>query len=383
VTVGHVGTTTPYYRDEGVLFLRTQNVGESGLVLDDKKYITPAFHAALKKSEVRAGDILMSRVITHTVHCALVPYGLGPANCANVVLVRPASHLMSEYLAHYIRSGEAQEHLLARKVGSAQLVVNTTVVRNWPVPVPPLDEQKRIVGVLDEAFESIAAAKANAERSLRNAGGLFESYLASVFNERTRNWVEARIGEVIKFIDYRGKTPVKTSSGVRLITAKNVKMGYLQGEPMEFIASSNYGGWMTRGIPQEGDVLFTTEAPLANVAQLNTSEKVAFAQRIIIMQPEKAILDSAFLKYLLMSSPVQRRIRAKGTGATVQGIKAQLLKLIEISFPKALAEQRLIVAKLDELREETQRLESIHQQKLTALEELKKSLLHQAFTGKL
>jgi len=152
---------------------------------------------------------------------------------------------------------------------------------------------------------------------------------------------------------------------------------------MEFIATESYLAWMTRGIPRKGDVLFTTEAPLANVAQLDTDEKVAFAQRIIIMQSNAAKLDSTFLKYLLLSQPVQQRIRTKGTGATVQGIKASLLKTIEISFPKILTEQEQIVSKLDGLTEETQRLESLYQRKLAALEELKKSLLHQAFNGEL
>jgi type I restriction enzyme, S subunit len=209
------------------------------------------------------------------------------------------------------------------------------------------------------------------------------SHLQSVFTRRSKGWIDTTIGDVIRFIDYRGKTPVKTLSGIRLITAKNVKMGYVQDIPLEFIASANYRSWMTRGIPQKGDVLFTTEAPLANVAQLDSDEKVAFAQRIIIMQPEKTKLDSTFLKYLLLSGPVQQRIRAEGTGATVQGIKARLLKLIEISFPKALSEQRQIVEKLDALNEDTQRLASLFERKLAALEALKKSLLHQAFTGKL
>jgi type I restriction enzyme S subunit len=119
------------------------------------------------------------------------------------------------------------------------------------------------------------------------------------------------------------------------------------------------------------------------VSQLDTDEKVAFAQRIIIMQPNTARLDSAFLKYLLLSQPVQQRIRTKGTGATVQGIKASLLKLIEISFPKSLATQEEIVSKLDVLREETERLAQLYKRKLAALESLKKSLLHQAFSGKL
>jgi type I restriction enzyme S subunit len=255
-------------------------------------------------------------------------------------------------------------------------------VESYLIPVPPLPEQQRIVGILDEAFEGIATAKANAEKNLQNARAVFESHLQAVFTQCGEGWVDTTIGQQIRFIDYRGKTPVKTASGLRLITAKNVKMGHLQEAPTEFIAPASYAAWMTRGIPRMGDVLFTTEAPLANVAQLDTNEKVAFAQRIIIMQSDKTKLDSTFLKYLLLSGPVQQRIRAKGTGATVQGIKARLLKTIEISFPP-LADQQQIVTKLDSLRDETQSLESIYQQKLAALEALKKSLLHQAFTGAL
>lgn len=142
---------------------------------------------------------------------------------------------------------------------------------------------------------------------------------------------------------------------------------------MEFIAADSYGKWMARGIPLKGDVLFTTEAPLANVAQLNTSEKVAFAQRVIIMQTDPLKLNNTFLKYLLLSQPVQQRIHSKGTGMTAKGIKASLLRTIEISFPKTIAEQCQIVDKLDALSLETKKLEAIYQQKLTLLAELKKS----------
>lgn len=160
-------------------------------------------------------------------------------------------------------------------------------------------------------------------------------------------WHTEKLGDLCRFIDYRGRTPVKTDSGLRLITAKNVKMGFLQEEPLEYVKQDSYEGWMTRGIPQKGDVLFTTEAPLANVAQLDTDEKVVFAQRIIILQPKGPNLDRTFLKYLILSDSAQDRIREKGTGATVQGIKASLLKVIKISFP-SLPEQQRIVSILDE-----------------------------------
>lgn len=140
---------------------------------------------------------------------------------------------------------------------------------------------------------------------------------------------------------------------------------------------------MTRGIPNYGDVIFTTEAPLGNVAQIDTTEKLAFAQRIIVMQPEADKLNQTFLKYLLLSNPIKQRILAKGTGATVQGIKSSLLKKICIYFPKSLSEQLSIVSQLDTLSAETKRLESIYQQKLANLEELRKSILKKAFNGEL
>ncbi len=219
--------------------------------------------------------------------------------------------------------------------------------------------------------------------NLKNARAIFESELGAVFSRKEAGWENAIIGDCVRFIDYRGKTPEKTDSGIRLITAKNVKMGYRQESPMEFMAAENYENWMTRGIPRKGDVLFTTEAPLANVAQLDTDDKVAFAQRIITMQSDAKKLDSTFLKFLLLSAPLQQRIRKKGTGATVQGIKASLLRTIEIAFPKTLGEQELLVAKLNDLQAKTQRLESIDQRKLEQLDALKKSLLHHAFTGQL
>lgn len=160
-------------------------------------------------------------------------------------------------------------------------------------------------------------------------------------------WQTKTLGEVCRFIDYRGKTPEKTDSGLRFITAKNVKMGYVQESPMEFVAPETYDAWMTRGIPKVGDVLFTTEAPLANVAQLDTDEKVVFAQRIIILQPKHASLDGTYLKYYLLSDSAQELIHAKGTGATVKGIKASLLKTVPVSYPP-LPEQKRIVGILDE-----------------------------------
>lgn len=196
-----------------------------------------------------------------------------------------------------------------------------------------------------------------------------------------RNWEKCNLEDYIKLIDYRGRTPVKTQSGVRLITAKNVKLGYLQLEPQEFIDSNEYDSWMKRGVPNFGDVIFTTEAPLANVAQIDTTEKVAFAQRIIVMQPQKDKINQTFLKYLLLSNSVRKEILNKGTGATVQGIKSSLLKKIEFYLP-SLYEQQRIVDILDEAFAATTIAKENADKNLENTKELFESYLQKVFTDK-
>lgn len=195
------------------------------------------------------------------------------------------------------------------------------------------------------------------------------------------HWKLIKLNAAAKFIDYRGKTPQKTSSGIPLITAKNVKMGFINEEPREFIAEKDYKGWMTRGIPKNGDVLFTTEAPLGNVAQLKTSSRIALAQRLITFQTYDDV-NNSFLKFSLMSPQFQDLLNSKGTGTTVKGIKAAILKQLEIPLPP-LSEQTAIVSKIEELLSD---LENGNQQLLTAQQQLKtyrQSLLKWAFEGKL
>ena len=173
-------------------------------------------------------------------------------------------------------------------------------VLEFEIPIPSVDEQQRIVSILDEAFVHIRESKNQVFHKNKRPKELAQSLLSSTF-DRKEGWTTMNLEECAKFIDYRGKTPQKTDSGLRLITAKNAKMGYLQIEPREFVAHESYDAWMTRGIPLKGDVIFTTEAPLANVCQLDTDEKVVFAQRIITLQPNREILNPAFLKYLTLS----------------------------------------------------------------------------------
>lgn len=369
------------------IVLRSNNVDliKNELDFTELKYINPAIEVQESK-KVKKGSLLICTANgskSHLGKVALIDDDYNYAFGGFMGQVTPKEKLDSKFLFYLMTSDNYKKFINELSDGANINNLKFSDLGQFEIPLPPLPEQQRIVSILDEAFAAIAKAKANAEQNLKNAKELFESYLKGVFEKKGDGWEECNLEDNIKLIDYRGRTPQKTESGVRLITAKNVKLGYLQLEPQEFIAEDNYESWMTRGIPYVGDVIFTTEAPLANVAQIESNEKLAFAQRIIVMQPNRKKLNPTFLKYMLLSIPIRNKILGKGTGATVVGIKSSLLKKIPIYFPKSIEEQQTIIRQLDALRAVTQKLEAVYQKKMDDLEELKKSILQKAFSGEL
>lgn len=134
-----------------------------------------------------------------------------------------------------------------------------------------------------------------------------------------------------RIIDYRGKTPPKAASGVRLVTAKVIKHGRILDDPAEYIAAEFYDEWMRRGLPHTEDVLVTTEAPLGEVAILQQS-KVALAQRVILLRARCERVLPRFLYYALQSDFAQAELRRRATGTTVAGIKQSELRQARIPW---------------------------------------------------
>jgi type I restriction enzyme S subunit len=212
------------------------------------------------------------------------------------------------------------------------------------IPLPPLEIQHQIVDEISAHQRIIDGARQVVEGW--NPDVNLE--LIQTLPDGVDDWKKAKIDDVCDFIDYRGKTPNKSESGVRLITAKNVKMGALFDEPREYIA--DYDSWMTRGIPKKGDVLFTTEGPLGNVAVIDIDdEKFAVGQRIITLQSKDGIILPIYLANVLMSKSIQAEIEKLSTGSTVKGILARYFREIEIPLPP-LEIQREIVARIERER---------------------------------
>jgi type I restriction enzyme, S subunit len=147
-------------------------------------------------------------------------------------------------------------------------------------------------------------------------------------------------------IDYRGKSPEKTTFGVPLVTAKIVKSGRIE-TPNEFIAEKDYDEWMRRGLPEPGDVVMTTEAPLGEIAQLD-DRKIALAQRLITLRGKPRLLDNTYLKFLMQSEFVQEQLKGRATGTTVLGIRQSELRKVSLVLPTYF-EQRTIASVLGAL----------------------------------
>ena len=250
-------------------------------------------------------------------------------------------------------------------------------VRAW---VP---EQQRIVGILDEAFEGIATAKANAEKNLQNARALFESHLQSVFTQRGNGWVEKRLVDVSREFG-RGKSKHRPRNEPKLYDG-----------PYPFIQTgdiSNADHWLTEytqtysevGLAQsrlwpKGTICIAiVGATVGETAILDF--EACFPDSVIGIVVNEQSANNEFVEFLLQA--FKALLKEQGKGTARDNINLGTFENQRFPFP-ALRRQKEIVATLNALREETQRLASLYERKLAALEGLKKSLLHQAFTGQL
>ena len=173
-------------------------------------------------------------------------------------------------------------------------------------------------------------------------------------------------------IDYRGKSPRKTTSGIPLITAKIIKGGEVL-EAAEFIAREDYESWMRRGLPEKGDIIMTTEAPLGEIAQLKQSN-IALAQRVVVLRGRPGILDNTYLKYYAQSNSFQDQLKSRATGTTVLGIKQKELRKIPVYLP-SFSEQQEIGSHLKLLDDKI----ALNRQTARTLEELAQRLFKSWF----
>jgi type I restriction enzyme S subunit len=227
------------------------------------------------------------------------------------------------------------------------------------VPIPPLPEQQRIVEILDEAFAGIDTAIANTQQAISNAKELFDTELNRIFSQRGEGWEVKKFNDVLNIRNGRNQRDVKSETGAYPILG----------------SAGNVMGYANSYICEAGTTIIGRKGNISNPIYVNTpfwNVDTAFG-----LSP-KTGLHHKFLYFYCLNYD----FAALNRGTTIPSlVKTELLE-ITIPIPP-LPEQQRIVAKLDSLKDQTQALTDAYQRKLAALQELKQSLLHKAFTGEL
>jgi type I restriction enzyme, S subunit len=247
-------------------------------------------------------------------------------------------------------------------------------IKEIKFPVPPLAEQERIVGILDEAFEGIAAATAQAEKNLHNARELLQSVLQSTFFQKGDDWVETTLGEVCELI-----------SGQHILAGDyntvQKGIGYLTG-PSDFGELNPIVSRWTekpKSTAKSDDILITVKGSGVGKINLLAEEEIAISRQLMAIR----LNDTVSLKFIYFFMSMQFAFfQDLSTGAAIPGISRKDVLNLVLNLPP-LPTQQAIVEKLDALSEQTKALEAIYERKQSALAELKQSLLQKAFAGEL
>lgn len=256
-------------------------------------------------------------------------------------------------------------------------------LKEVPIPVPPLPEQRRIVGILDEAFAGIATAKANAEKNRQNARAIFESHLNAVFTQPGEGWVDRRLASLCHDISVGHVGPMKTEykdSGVPFLRSQNIRPFEVSMDNAMFIDDAFHRA-LKKSQLRPGDVAIVRTGYPGTAAVIPPELPDSNCSDLVIVRPNNEV-NPHFLAAFFNSAFGKQLVLGKLVGAAQKHFNVTAAKNVMLHVPP-IPEQRVIVKMADSLREETQRLESLYQRKLAALDELKKSLLHRAFSGEL
>jgi type I restriction enzyme S subunit len=357
--------------------LRANNVDLATHTLDlsDLRYISDAVSVPAVK-RVCKGSLLICTASGSKSHLGKVAYvdeDYGYAFGGFMGQITPSPEIDGRYLFHALTSPAYKAFIEALSDGVNINNLKFGDLRQFPVPVPDLATQRRIAAILDEAFEGIATAKANAEKNLQSTRELFESHLQSVFTERGEGWVVKPLGTLCDLI-----------SGQH-IDAKDYNtegrgVGYLTG-PSDFgVLNPVITKWSEhpKRTAKAGDILVTAKGSGVGKINLLDLDEVAISRQLMAVRVTAT--DVSYL-YAFLSTKFDY-FQSLSSGAAIPGISREDVLNLACPMPPPKIQQA-IVELIHTAQSETQRLESLYQQKFAALDELKRSLLHKAFSGQL
>ncbi len=372
----------------GPRFLRITDIQNDHVDWDNVPYCRIE-SVDLPRYRLASGDIVFARTGATTGKSFLVSDPPEAVFASYLIRLRLLDDkLLPQFVSFFFQTSGYWRSIKEGASGSTQGGFNATKLGALSIPVPPLPEQRRIVGILDEAFAGIASAKAHAEKNLQNARGLFESHLQAVFSQRGDGWVETRLGaetDLLTGFPFKSSQYTNSDNSVRLLRGDNIVQGALRWDDVKKWPASDAAEYKRYEL-SAGDVVLAMDRPWVKAglkrAQISPDDLPCLLVQRTARLRGKGRLDNRFLVYLISSDAFTRHILGVQTGIGVPHISGQQIRDFAFLRPP-LKEQIRLANQLDEIRTETHRLASLYQRKLTALDELKKSLLHQAFSGQL
>jgi type I restriction enzyme S subunit len=278
------------------------------------------------------------------------------------------------------------------KTGSTIPHVYYKDYKSEPFPLVELPEQKRIVAILDEAFEAIDQAKANIERNIENAEELFQSKLKEVFSQRGDGWKEKKMGDICSVLNgyaFKSKEAIETSN-TQLLRMGNLYQNKLDLDRRPVFYPDSYVEEYQKYLLGEGDLImsltgtvdktdygYTVEVP-------DTDVNLLLNQRIMKITIEKPdVINKGFLKNYLLSPFFLKKLYATASGTRQANLSSRKIMKLSVHFPKDILTQKRIVQEVQSLKSESDRLLRSYKLKWKNLQELKKSILQKAFAGAL
>lgn len=382
-------------------FVRITDIDENGFLRDDTFRSLPPQIA--EPYMLKEGDILFARSGATVGKTFRYDISWGPSCFAGyLILCRPdLQNYSSRFLYYFTKSGNYLAWRNGIFIQATIENISAEKYNNFLVSVPSLKEQQAIASFLDRETARIDELIAKKEQLIalleEKRTALISHAVTKGLNPDAKmkdsgiewlgkipaHWDTTHLRCAIKkFVDYRGKTPEKVDHGIPLITAKNVKNGEIDlSLSEEYIKGSDYDDWMIRGLPEIGDVIVTTEAPLGEVAQIKDSE-VALAQRIILLKAHKELFINEYIKYHFISLFCQAELYTRASGSTALGIRADRFKNTKILIPP-IEEQESIVVYIEKEISCIRDLVKKNFEVIDKLQEYRTALISAAVTGKI
>lgn len=288
---------------------------------------------------------------------------------------------LPEFIFYQTLSPNFKEQLEDLATGTTLSIVNKTKFNRISIPVPPLPEQEAIVEILDQAFAAIDQAKANIEQNITNAKELFQSKLNQIFSQKSNGWVKTTLDNICKFQNgFAFKSAKFKSTGTPILRISNIQEGEIDLRKIVYTDPRDYSEDLAKYHVGEGALLIAMSGATTGKIGINhTDQTFLLNQRVGKFIPGEELHKQFLYYFLFTQSKENLRISA---GAAQPNLSTAQIKNFQIPLP-SLEVQKEVVKKLNYLDADLDNLLTTYQTKLTALEELKKSILQKAFAGDL